>query len=90
MTDKEYEKVVKKLDLETVNDMQAMSVEELKAKCVQAQQSIAATKKELDENEEYQALKENVKAMSAGLRDVKSRQNAVSDLAVHLIEEKGK
>jgi DNA polymerase III delta prime subunit len=89
MNPKKLEKIEKALGVETVRELEALNSEELKAKLVVAEQAIKGAIDELEANEEYQDLKESVKAMQAGMRDVKKRQNAIIQLSLHLMESKG-
>lgn len=84
------DKVLKALGKETASDLDALDVDGLKARVVQAEQSVKQAEEELDNNEQYQELKESLKAVTAGLKEVKKRQKAITFYSLHLIEEKGK
>jgi hypothetical protein len=82
-------KIEKLLGPDTINDLKIMPKEELVNTVVQSEVSIKTAQEELEANEKYQELKEAVKAMSAGLREVKQRQNAIIQYCLHLKEEGG-
>lgn len=88
----ELEKIAKKIgpDAEDIlKELEAMAVPELDKRIAQANQSISETKAELDENEKYQELKESLKAVTAGFREVKGRQNAIIAICVKLRKDQG-
>lgn len=70
------DKILKQLDPETIKEMDALSEADVKSAIAESEQAIATATKERDANPGYQEAKENVKALSEGLRDVKKRQNA--------------
>lgn len=74
---------------DVVRELEAMEVADLNKRIAQANQAISDTKAELDDNEAYIEVKENAKAMSAGFREVKKRQNAIIAVAVQLRKERG-
>lgn len=90
ITDKKLEKIEKALGTETIQELNNLSVEELKTKIVSANSAIKQALDELEANPNYQELKESLKALSAGLKDVKKRQNSIIQYSLHLTEEKGK
>lgn len=89
MNDKQFEKVVKAIGQETQEELDSLSVEELKARIVQSTQSVIIAKTERDANPNYQQAKEDKKVFDDGFREIKSRQNAIVDYAIHLLDEKG-
>lgn len=84
-----YEKALKNLDVETVKELEALSKDELDQRVVAANQAMKQVADELEANEEYQNLKESVKAMSAGVKEVNKRQNSVITVCLQLLESKG-
>lgn len=90
MTDKKLEKIEKALGQETINELVAKTADDLKTAIVGANQAIKQAQEELEANPAYQELKENLKALSAGLKDAKKRQNAIIQYSLHLTEKKGK
>ena len=89
MSPNKFEKLLKSLSPDTVKELEALNVEELKNKLVGAEQAINQAIDELEANEEYQELLESVKAMQAGMKEVKKRQNAIIQFSLHLMESKG-
>ena len=88
----ELQKIAKKIgpDAEDVlKELEAMEVADLNKRIASASQAISDTKAELNENEEYTQAKEDVKLLSSGFREVKTRQNAIIAVAVQLRKDKG-
>ena len=88
----ELQKIAKKIgpDAEDVlKELEAMEVADLNKRIASASQAISDTKAELNENEEYTQAKEDVKLLSSGFSDVKTRQNAIIAVAVQLRKDKG-
>jgi hypothetical protein len=83
------EKAYKNLDVETVKELEALDEQALKKRVVEANQAMQQVANELEANEEYQELKESLKAMSAGKREVNKRQNSVITVCLHMLESKG-
>lgn len=88
MSDKKLEKIEKLLGEDKIGFLNNASNEDLKASITNAAQSIKATQEELEANPVYQDLKENLKAASEGLREVKKRQNAIIQYSLHVLEGK--
>lgn len=86
---RKLEKIEKLLGSEIVSDINSLSSEALDAQIVTSSASIKAAEEELEANEEFQQLKESVKAMGAGMREVRKFQNAKIQLSLHLLESKG-
>jgi uncharacterized small protein (DUF1192 family) len=89
LSSKKHERIEKALGTEVLVDLEALSLEDLKSRIAQADGSIKSTQDELEANPKYEELKESLKALSEGLREVRKRQNAVVTYCLHLIEEKG-
>lgn len=90
ISDKKLDKICNTLGLEVVNDLNSLDFRALQALVVVGTQAIKDAEEELEANEQYQALKENLKAVSAGLKDVKKFQNAKIQYILHVLESKGK
>lgn len=90
MIDKKLKYLFKVLGKETIDELSSKSIEELKTSIVIANQAIKQTYEELEANPVYQELKESLKALAAGFREVKKRQNAIIQYSLHLTEEKYK
>lgn len=84
------EKLVKKLGIETVKEMEAMDTSALESSIVSAEQAMKQVKEELEANPQFQHLKDNLKALSLGKREVDARQKAKIQLALHFLSDKGK
>ena len=84
------EKAMKNLDVETVKELEAMTVEALGNRIVEANKAMQDMVDELDANEDYQDLLESKKAMEQGKKDVNKRQNSIICVALHMKSEKGK
>ena len=80
-----FEKILKILGQDTVNEMSALSQIELRTIIVEANQAMQIVKDELEENEKYQELKESIKAISSGKKEVDKRQKARIDYALRLM-----
>lgn len=87
---KKLEKLEKVLGEETVAALSQSQVDELERSIVKAEASVKEAQEELEANPKYQELKESLKALSEGLKDVKKRQRAIVQYALHLLEEKGR
>lgn len=74
---------------EVLKELEAMDVADLNKRIAQANTAISDTKAELNENTEYTQAKEDVKLLSSGFREVKSRQNAIIAVCVQLRKDKG-
>jgi len=89
LSDKKLDKIEKALGKETMADLESLSEELLKDHTVVAEFSIKNAIAELEANLKYQELKESLKALSAGLREVKKRQNSIIQYCLSLLEDKG-
>lgn len=83
------EKAHNTLGVDTVKEMEAMPAPDLKKRIVEAATAKAEVAMELEHNPEYVGLKEDLKALTAGKREVDKRQNAIIALALHLLSERG-
>jgi DNA-binding transcriptional regulator GbsR (MarR family) len=73
------EKIIKELGQDFLDELDALSPEDVKNRIVSAGQAIKTAKDELEANPNYQELKENIKALRSGFSAVKKRQNAITD-----------
>lgn len=80
------DKLLSKLTADTVQEMQAASLDEVKGIIVAAEQAIAKAKAELENSLPYQKAKEDVAALSLGYRDLKKYQSAKIQYALILLE----
>ena len=90
MDDKKLEKIIKKLGKDTVAEMQAMDEVALRGVIVSAEQAMKKEIESLEKNEKYQFYKESIKALSAGKREVDSRQRSRIAYALQLLSDSGK
>lgn len=86
LTDKQREKLEKALGIETIKELEAESPEQLKNRIVNASQAMEQAKSERDALPAYKEAKENVKALSEGLREVNKRQKAIIKFALAQLE----
>lgn len=87
LTDKKREKLEKILGKEKIQELEAVTSSELKNTIVNSECTMKSAQDELDANEKYQELLVAKEALSAGLSEVKKRQNAVIQYCAHLLEE---
>lgn len=90
ISDKKLAKVHKVLGLEIVNELNSTDTLGLQNVIVQAEVAISDAQEELEANLKYQQLKESLKDLSQGLKDVRKFQRAKIDLAISLLETRGK
>lgn len=88
LSDKKLVKIQEILGQDILQEMDSLSDELLKEGLVKATSSIAQATAELENNPTYQSLKESIKALSQGLRDVKRYQGAIIQYALHRLESK--
>lgn len=88
MNAKKLEKVVKILGQDTVTNLETTSVEGLKAQIVASEQAMETVQNELEANPQYQELKESLKALCEGKKEVNKRQKAIISFCLHLLDEK--
>lgn len=89
LSDKKLKKIERNLGQETMSDIESMPVDALKDTLVSAEHFIAEAERELEANQKYQELKASLGTMSIGMREVRSRQNAIIQYCLHILEEKG-
>jgi hypothetical protein len=89
LSDKKYAKIEKILGKDKMASLDGGKVEELQVTISNAAAAIKQAQDELEANPMFQELKENLKALSSGMREVKQFQNAVIQYSLSLIEDKG-
>lgn len=72
-----------------VRELEASDTEGLNKRIAQANHAIVDTKAQLEENLAYKKAKEDVAHLSAGLKEVKKRQNAIIKIALELRKDRG-
>ncbi len=85
-------RVTKAMDLlgnDTLKELEALSKEGLDKRIVDAEKAMREAADELEKNPEYENLRESLKALTAGKRELDKRQKAVILVALHLMEMKG-
>jgi len=87
---KKLNRIEKILGDDKMQSLEGGQVGELQITISNAAQAIRQAEDELEANPKYQELKESLKAVSEGLREVKKFQNAVIQYSLSLIEDKGK
>lgn len=86
---KKFERLVKALGEDTVQELNTLSPEDLKARIILAEMSVKSAQEELEANPKYQEIIEKIKAIREGFSFVKKRQKAITQYSLHLLEEKG-
>lgn len=86
----DLEKIHKTLHRSTVEEMQAMSAEQLHTKIVEAHLEKMRAKNHLANDEEVQLAKERLKELTADAKETIKACDAIEDFGSHLLEEKGK
>lgn len=90
MSDKKLAKIEKILGQDLIDSLIAMPPEELQSTIAGSAGAIKEASEALEANTQYQQLKESLKALSQGMREVKTFQNAKIQFALHLLEEAGR
>lgn len=85
---KRLSKAMDSLGSETIKDLEAMAADDLKKRIVEAEQAMREATDELEKNQKYQTLKEDLKALTSGKREVEKRQRAIILVSLSLIETK--
>lgn len=87
--EKKLLRVQKALGEDTVNELGAMSGAELKSRIVQARKSIIDADHEMKANDNYVKACSTKSLFESGKREVNKRQDAVTQYAFHLLDERG-
>lgn len=88
--DKKLAKIQSLLGKEVIGELEALTTSALDHSVAVSADAIRVAQNELEANEKYKELKESLKAISTGLKEVRAYQNAKIAYALHLIEEQGK
>lgn len=78
-----------KLISHLVEGLDSMSSDDLKEAVVKSQKSISDIEKDMEADEHLKALKEEIKDISNGFRDVSKLEHARSMYAIHLLRTRG-
>lgn len=81
------DKALKILGAETVEILEAKDALALKEGIVVSESAMKQMKEELEANEEYKSLKERLKDVSSGVREVNKRQRAMIAYSLSLLED---
>lgn len=84
LSDKKLNRIEKALGKEMMGELEALPVEVLKDTLVNAEHAINEAVRELEANPKFQELKDSLKAISEGLREVKKRQTAIIQYSLSL------
>jgi len=85
---KKLEKAYNNLDLDTVKELESLDSFGLKNKIAQANEAMRSISEELESNPKYAALREDLKSLSMGKRDVDKRQKSVILVALNLLNNR--
>ena len=80
-----YAKLIQHL----TESLDSMSTDDLKEAIVKSQKSISDTEKDMDADEHLAALKEEIKMVTGGYKDVVKVEQAKSMYCVHLLRSRG-
>lgn len=87
ISDKNMKKIEKLLGLELLDELADTHPDaDLKDKLVKAEAAIESARAELEANPKFQALKDDLKALSEGMREVNKRQRAIIQYILHVLE----
>lgn len=89
LSDKKLQKIEKILGKDRVSEMEGSSEAALRLHIMINAKAIKQAAEELEANEVYQPLKESVKAVSEGFKEVKKHSTAAIQYSLHLLEQKG-
>ena len=90
MKENKLDKLQKSLGKSTIDDLNNKSPVDLKNTIVDAESSMKAAKEELESNPRYEAMKESLSDLSAGMKEVNKRQRAIIQYSLYRLEESGK
>lgn len=88
LNNKKLEKILKIVGPEMINSIDASTIGAVKEKIVTLELQIKAAQEELEESSSYQRLKEDMKAISAGMKEVKAKYSAIVQYCLHVLEQK--
>lgn len=89
LSEKKLDKLHKALGQSTIDELNAQPAEILKNTIVASEYAMKAAKDELESNPRYEAIKEQLADLSAGMKEVNKRQRAIIQYALHCLDEKG-
>ena len=75
---------------QTMQDLDAMDEDGLRNSIVESENVLEQTAREIEANPDISKLKEDLKALTEGYREVKKFQTAKIKYALHVLEQKGK
>lgn len=81
------DKVIKILGSDLQQELESASKEALEKRIINAEQGMQTVKEELENNQKYQELKENKKAMESGLKEVNKFQRAIIAYALTMLDK---
>lgn len=84
---KRLSKAMESLGSETIKEMEAMSPDALKGAIVQADRAMSEVAAELESNPKFESLKEDLKSLTAGKREVDRRQKSIIQVALFLLNK---
>jgi uncharacterized membrane protein YecN with MAPEG domain len=90
LNSKKQEKIEKILGNDTLQELEGLNSVQLKERVAFAEGAIKQVQDELEANPNYQEMKENLKALSFSVKEVKKRQKAIVQYSLHLLEESDK
>lgn len=82
---KKLTKAMESLGTDTVREMEASSPEDLRKRIVDASEAMETADNELKSNPNYDRLREDLKALSQGKRDLDKRQKAIIIVALSIL-----
>lgn len=82
---KKVTKAYETLGTDTVKEMEAMGPDDLKKRVVEANEAMRSASDELEANPNYDKLREDLKALTQGKRDLDKRQRAIILVALSLL-----
>lgn len=82
---KKVTKAFETLGTDTIKEMEAMGPEDLKKRIVEANEAMRGAADELERNPNYDKLREDLKALTQGKRELDKRQKAIILVALSLL-----
>lgn len=89
LSEKRLAKIEKALGQDKMIELERNSVDQMRDAIVDSEYAIREAINELEANPKYLELKESLKALSEGLREVKKRQNAIIQYCLSILEDRG-
>ncbi len=83
------DKAYKTLNEDTVKELEASDAETLMNRITLASEAMRQVEDELEANEKYQRLREDLKAITEGKREVFKRQRAIICICLKFLKDKG-